>query len=270
MVKSTLMQTIETISSRENQRLVALRKVRDGKDRTRVFIEGRRLVADVVRSGIRVGECFFSDGFSDGDLLDMVSRSGARMAEVPGRVFPSIADTNGPQGIVALAERPNWNLDSIASRIITGLPVVIWLKEPNNPANLGAILRTAEASGAAGVLISPGGADAFSPKAVRGSMGSVFRLPVVANVEFALAQTFARQAGLITTAVDIAGEMEYTDVDWTKPRLLTLGSEAHGLSHEELEAAQERIVIPMNPPVESLNLAMAAGIILFEARRQNG
>ncbi len=263
------MGTIEKVSSRDNQRLIALRKVRDGKDRSRVFIEGRRLILDAIRSGIKLDEFYFSASFSVPETIEEISAQTAFVAEVAERIFPTIADTSGTQGIIALAGRPQWNFDSIATRVSVGLPIVVWLKEPNNPANLGAILRTAEAAGVAGILISPGGADAFSPKSVRGSMGSIFRLPVVQGVEFETAMAFARQNGLITTAVDISGEKTYADVDWTASHLLVLGSEAHGLSETEFASTHERVVIPMAAPVESLNLAMAAGIVLFEARRQN-
>ena len=144
----------------------------------------------------------------------------------------------------------------------------LFLKEINNPSNLGAIVRTAEAAGAIGVIVSKGSADVFSPKALRSAMGSSFRLPVWENAEFSEVLGWAKVHDLVTVAADILGTSSYTDIDWRIPSLLIFGSEAHGLGELELAAIDKTVLIPMENGVESLNLAVSAGIILFEARRQ--
>ena len=99
-------------------------------------------------------------------------------------------------------------------------------------------------------------------------MGSAFRLPIVEKQTFDEAIEWARSQGLVTTAADISGSQSYTDIDWTTPRLIVFGSEAHGLEERELAIIDEKIIIPMENEVESLNLAVSSGIILFVAKRQ--
>jgi TrmH family RNA methyltransferase len=265
------MNEIEKISSRDNQRLVAARKVRDGKENGQIFIEGKRLAAEALRSGIEIKECFFKSEFDDKDLLYSAADQGKNTFELSAKLFDSIADTKNPQGIILIAKCPSNGREKIGERLDqqdTGLPLVLFLKEINNPANLGAIIRTAEAAGVAGVVVSAGSADVHSPKATRAAMGASFRVPVWDGVTFDEAVNWARELGLTTVAADISGGTSYVDVDWSKPSLLIFGSEAHGLSVEELASVDNKILIPMANGVESLNLAVSAGIIMFEARRQ--
>jgi len=256
---------IEQIISRDNQRLVNARKVRDGKVPDKIFIEGRRLVEEALRSEIVSEECFFSEDFTD-DGLRRAFRG--RVFEVPANIFTSIADTDHTQGIVVIAQRPATSSLNLEQK--TAMPLVVFLNEINNPSNLGAVIRTAEAAGVGGVMVSKNSADVFSPKALRAAMGSSFRLPYGDNVTFDEAINWAQNEGLTTTAADKRGKESYTSVDWKKPRLLIFGSEAHGLSDEQLTLVDETISIPMTHTVESLNLAVSAGVILFEAKRQNG
>ena len=265
------MNDVEKITSRDNQRIMDARKVRDGKDTGRIFIEGRRLVNEAVRSAIAIDECFYVDGFRDGDLLSAIAARTQKMTEVPERLFRSIADTDNSQGIILIAQRPNNGAAAINECLKTktsSLPIVLFLKEINNPSNLGAILRTAEAAGVAGVVISENSADVYSPKSLRAAMGSSFRLPIWDRARFGEILDWAKNWDLVSTAADVGATKSYIQIDWRQPRLLIFGSEAHGLSESELQSIDEQLKIPMEDAVESLNLAVSAGVILFEARRQ--
>ncbi len=263
------MQNLEKITSRDNSRLVAARRVRDGKDRASIFIEGRRLVEEALRSDLDLEACFVIENFRSDGLVEMIAQRTRRIIELPGKIFHSIADTNSPQGVILISKRPFSSRELIEARATTALlPIVIFLKETNNPSNLGAILRTAEAAGIAGVIVSTNSADIFSTKALRASMGAAFRVPVWENAGFDEALTWAAANDFIATASGISLTIDYTEIDWMVPRLLIFGSEAHGLESAELKKIQEKIVIPMENDVESLNLAVSAGIILFEAKRQ--
>jgi TrmH family RNA methyltransferase len=145
---------------------------------------------------------------------------------------------------------------------------VVLLHEINNPANLGAILRTAEAAGVAGIIISQNSADVFSPKSVRASMGACLRLNLWTNAGFEEVLSWSRENNLISTAADINARESYTEIDLSKPRLLIFGSEARGLSAEDFGEIDEQLVIPMENGVESLNLAVSCAVVLFEAKRQ--
>ena len=270
------MNEIERITSRDNRRLINARKVRDGKVRDLIFIEGKRLVEEAMRSNIQIDECFVTDKFAASEtgteLLDALVRKPSRCAQMTDSIFGSIADTDHSQGIILLGKRPKSNTPAIEARLsATGnrMRMVIFFSEANNPSNLGAILRTAEAAGVCGVVVSRNSADAFSPKALRAAMGSSFRLPVWENAEFDEVIAWAAEGKLTITAADTKARRVFTDADWKQPRLLVLGSEAHGLSDSELERIDEKVRIPMENQVESLNLAVSAGIILFEAKRQN-
>ena len=264
------MNEIEKITSRDNQRLVMARKIRDGKVTERIFIEGRRLAVEALRSDISIDECFVAEGFKDVDLILGVAKRTSAIYEIPARIFKSIADTDQPQGIILIAQRPRTGADAIKSRTgVARLPVIAFLKEVNNPSNLGAIMRTAEAAGVSGAIVSTRSADVYSPKALRAAMGSSFRLPIWENADFDEVLKWAKEGNLVTTAADVSASKNYTQIDWKSSRLLIFGSEAHGLNDDELSKIDELIKIPMESNVESLNLAVSAGIMLFEAKRQN-
>jgi len=262
---------MEKITSRDNQKLKFARKVRDGREPEYIFLEGVRLAKEALRSELELKEVLVSEDFDDrSDQLEaFASLIGPTL--VSDRIFDSVADTKNSQGIVIIAKRPITSIERVDAALAkagSGIPLVIFLSRINNPSNLGAILRTAEASSARGVIVSEGSADVFSPKALRAAMGSSLRLPVLENVGFDEAIKWAQTRGLTTTAADIGGTEAYTEIDWKIPRLLVFGSEAHGLSESERELIDQVVKIPMKDEVESLNLAVSAGVILFEARRQ--
>ena len=140
----------------------------------------------------------------------------------------------------------------------------------NNPVNVGAILRSAEAAGATGVITTSNTADPFSPKALRGAMGSAFRLPIWNGPIYAEALTWCAEHNIQTVCADLNATTAYTDIDWKTPRALIVGPESTGLNPEEVGMASEAIRIPMRGAVESLNVAAAAAIVLYEAARQRG
>ena len=262
----------ETIKSRDNAKLKFARRVRDGKETGHIFIEGARLCGEAVGSDLSVTAAFMSDKLGlDTDLQQALKKKNAEMYSVSDSLLGSIADTKTPQGIVLIADRPKPQaLNDLLSteNVDRAVPLWVYLCEVNNPSNLGAVMRTAEAAGVMGVIVSLNSADPYSPKSLRASMGSAFRVPIVEDVGIDLALATAKKKGIETIAVDARGEKSYLDVDWNTPSLLVFGSEAQGLSEEVLSSADERIKIPMDGNVESLNLAVSAGIILFEAKRQ--
>ena len=260
------------ISSRDNQHLKFARRVRDGRENDYIFIEGRRLCEEAVKSNLNVESVFCSDEFLDsGHTETFFAKHVEQKFLLSEQLLKSIADTNNPQGIVILAQRPKQPLfESLLSEATSPLPIWIFLERINNPSNLGAIMRTAEAAGVRGVIVSEGSADPFSPKSLRASMGSAFRLPVVTRSELSQVNKLAAKYGITAAAVDPAGKDIYTDADFTKPKLLVFGSEADGLPEALVDVLENSLRISIEPSVESLNLAVACGVVLFEARRQNG
>jgi TrmH family RNA methyltransferase len=262
------------ITSRDNPHLKQARAVRKGKIPGQMFIEGLRLCEETVRSGTGITQVLYTSDFAleprGKSLLAELKKRDIHPLIIPEKLLASITDTKSPQGIVILAEKPQSDGRFLAERAAEksgGLSLVVVLHEINNPANLGAILRTAEAAGAAGVIITSNSADPFSPKALRGAMGASLRLPVWYGVEFFEAIEWAKSNRMTAACADIKGSLSYTEINWKEPHVLVIGSEARGLKPEEIALCDESFKIPMAEPVESLNAAVAAGIILFEARR---
>lgn len=267
------MNEITKISSRENAKLALARKVRDGKIDDLIFIEGLRLAEETVRSGLRVDDCFVTPVFIETErgreLIERLHAENVRMSEVAEQLFRSIADTSNSQGIVLIAEQPSEGRTAIERNLqLSTTALVVFLHEISDPSNLGAVFRTAEAAGVAGIIVSEGSANVFSPKALRAAMGASLRVPVWENAGLLDTISWSRGHKLRTAAADVGAVSVYTDINWSLPRLVIFGSEAQGLSDEVLDLVEEKMIIPMQNGVESLNLGVSAGIILFEAVRQ--
>jgi len=263
------------ITSRDNSLLKRARAVRDGKLREQIFVEGVRLCEEAARA-LSAGDILdvicterFADNERGANLLNELARVGKSAVLVSESVFNSICDTRTPQGIVILASRPNTTRTALLTPS-DKVPLVVILYNINNPSNAGAIVRTAEAAYASGVILTAGATDIFSPKALRGAMGSSLRLPIWTDATLDDAMTYCVEHGIRTVCTDLHAERAHTDVDWTRPSALLVGPEAIGLKRAEIARADESMKIPMRAPVESLNVAVAAGIVLYEAARQRG
>ncbi len=261
------------ITSRDNQNLKSARKVRDGKIDDQIFIEGYRISVEALKSQVKIFQAFLTHSFSENpkhsEFIDKL-KSQAEIFEVSESIFKSISDTKNPQGIILVCGKLSNNKDNFTKFMTAkdNFPIIILLHKINNPKNLGAILRSAEAVGINQIIMTTDSVNAYSPKALRASMGSGLRMQIWENVESDDALNWAAENGLLTTCADINSKNNYTEIDWKKPRLLIFGSEAHGLTVEERSKINENLFIPMENQVESLNLAVSCGIILFEAKRQ--
>lgn len=266
--------SFQKITSRDNQHVKFAKRVRDGRESGLIFIEGARSVEEAASSGIVSVLVFATPGYfqrpgPDG-LIDELGSS-ADVFEVSESVMDAISDTKTPQGIVLIAKRPTAGANLVRDRMVGNtsyIPLAVYLAGVNNPSNLGAVVRTAEAAGIAGVILSPGSADPYSPRSIRGSMGSAFRVPIWEEADFAEVAKWCSENKISMAGTLLDGSESYIDLDWSVPKVVAFGSEGHGLPDEVTTALDERVRIPMQTPVESLNLAVSCGIILFEARRQ--
>lgn len=258
------------ITSKDNARLKHARQVRDGRARDQIFVEGLRLAEEAANANLKIVDYFVAPDFAKDEraaaLLEKIEKSNG--AQIPARLLETIADTKTTQGIVVLAEKPATGATRLSSVINDDNDLLIVLHRLNNPNNVGAILRTAEAAGAAGAILTESSADAFAPKALRAAMGSAFRLPIWERADFAEALDFCRARGISIVCAELNAKKTYTEIDWTLPHALIIGSEARGLTQNEIRLCDESLRIPMQSPVESLNAAAAAAIVLYEADRQ--
>ena len=261
------------ITSHDNSLLRRARAVRDGKMTELIFVEGLRLCEEALTSRLKIEVVIFSEEIARKEraaaFLQAVGNVGAKLAEVSERLLASISYTKTPQGIVVLASRPSWNRKKFESAQPEA-PLIVIMHGINNPVNVGAILRTAEAAGATGAIATAHTTDPFSPKALRGAMGSAFRLPIWTETNYEDVLVWCARRKIQTVCTDVKGSTLHTEIDWRGPRALIIGPESTGLSTEEVSAAGAAIRIPMQGKVESLNVAVATAIVLYEAARQRG
>lgn len=257
------------IVSRHNELLKHARAVCSGRNRHSIFIEGVRLCEEAARAPLVLEAVLYAEKLTrtpQGQaVLELLARRAPRLECLPDELFNTLSDVEVHQGLCVLAQAPHNGPLTIAPNTA---PLLLVLHQLNNPANAGALLRTAEAAGVQGVIATAGTTYLFAPKALRGAMGAAFRLPVWMGATLAEIAAWCRARGLHTVCADIRAIANHTEVDWTRPTALVMGREADGLNADERALLDELIKIPMQPPVESLNVAVAGGIVLYEAARQ--
>jgi RNA methyltransferase, TrmH family len=272
---------ISIVQSRQNARVRELRAafIRSGREVSEVIgIEGEHLLAEALRSGLRLRTVFVrrDPALADNDRRDGAQRALARLAlpaavpivELTPAVFDTAVETESPQGIAALVEPPGFSLTEALSG---SAPLVLLTAALQDPGNFGTLVRSAEAFGATGVISLPGTVSIWNHKALRASTGSAFRVPVVAEKSAPAFAALAERQIPVFAAVPASGDPDAIPcprVDLTGPFAVLIGNEGSGLSSDLLDRAGQRISIPMPGPVESLNAAVAASILLYEAARQ--
>jgi RNA methyltransferase, TrmH family len=198
-------------------------------------------------------------------IVDRLRRDGARVLDVSGSVLNALSPVNAPTGVVASARIPSI---ALAAVLKPAPALVLAATGLQDPGNAGAIIRSAAAAGATGVVLDEQSADPWGWKALRASMGSAFHLPVVRSRALARLIDDWRQSGLRIVATVPRGGVSMYDVDFRKPTAVLLGGEGAGVAQDLLDAADEQVSIPMHGAIESLNAAVAAAVVLYEANRQ--
>jgi RNA methyltransferase, TrmH family len=267
---------ISIVQSRQNARVRELRAAfaRTGRDPSETIgIEGENLLAEALRSGVRLRSVFIRRDPDRPDAsLRLLSRLGlpasVPIVELTPAVFDSAVDTESPQGLAALIEPPRF---SLVEALAGPAPLVVVAAALQDPGNFGAVVRSAEAFGATGILALSGTVSLWNPKTLRASAGSAFRLPVVYEKSSLAFSALAERKIPVFAAVPASSHPDAipcSRAGLTGPCALLIGNEGSGLSPELLDRAQARITIPTSGPVESLNAAIAAGVLLYEAARQ--
>ncbi len=258
------------ISSRSNPAIKQIRALRSRKERQQTglfFVEGVRLVGEAVQlqaeiEALVVAPELLTSPFGR-DLAEQRPVGAARL-EVSADVFRSISSKENPQGLGALVRQRWESLE--AARPVEGLCWVA-LNGVGDPGNLGTILRTCDAVGAAGVILLGDTTDPYDPAAVRGSMGAVFSQHLV-RASFPDLLAWKARHGCHLVGTSDAASTDYQSVRYQRPLVLMMGSEAQGLSQEQQEACDTVVAIPMAGRSDSLNLAVATGVLLYEVFNQ--
>jgi TrmH family RNA methyltransferase len=256
------------IRSRSNAVVRRFRALKERSAADLALLEGTKLLEEALAAGAIVTEVAASPRAGRGArgraLLQALERRGVPVRFMDEDVLGSVSEAETSQGLLALARRP-----AFAEEALFGAhPLLLVAVGIQNPGNVGALLRAAEAAGASGAYLAEGCADPFSWKALRGSMGSAFRLPHRRRVDARETLRRLEARGVATVAAVASAEARYDEADLVRPVALVVGSEGSGLDEGLAAAASARVAIPMRGGVESLNVAVAAGILLFEAARQ--
>jgi TrmH family RNA methyltransferase len=267
---------VRDIQSKDNARLKELRKALSAPGRGAgalaggaggfAGIEGPNLIAEALRAGLRVKTIFVAQGAER--LLDKLQvKRDVEVLELPKRLLDQALATDSPQPIAALIEPPNWSWSHVLSQN-QEKSLVLVLAGVQDPGNLGTILRSAEAFGATGVVSLPGTVSAWNAKAVRASAGSIFRVPLLAASE---EDCFARlrEAGVKAFATTSKATRTADLAELAGPAALIIGNEGNGVPEAIARRADGKITIPCPGPVESLNAAVAASVLLYEAARRS-
>lgn len=223
----------------------------------KIALEGVRLVSDAIERGRCAPEFVLHDP-SQGPIPPAISPFADRVLEVGPEVIRHVSATERPQGLVGVFPMPTAMLPKRTERLLI-------LDGLRDPGNVGGLLRTAAAAGVDAALCGPGCVDVFNDKVLRSAMGAHFRMPVLEMSWEEIGRAVGRRPVYLA---DLAGDQAYDAVDWTTPHALIIGGEADGSSDDARRLATRRVHIPMAAATESLNAAVAAGVILFEAARQ--
>jgi RNA methyltransferase, TrmH family len=261
---------MKNITSSKNPAFKLVKSLNERKYRENnemFYIEGTRFVNEALKEGVQFNKLFLSESFSISKMssdLEVFIHGNSEVYILPDKMFNEICDTENPQGILAVIGMRKYHLQDL----VDDKGFVVVLDAIRDPGNMGTILRTADAAGVSGVLISKGSVDVYNSKVLRSTMGSIFRLPIVFSDDIADDINTLKKYGFRILATHLQGKENYFDVSLKEKIGLVIGNEAFGVSQSISESADSLVKIPMPGKAESLNASVAAGILIFEAVRQ--
>jgi len=234
-----------------------------------MLLDGWHLLAEAAAARVPVEKIAICGPLTTNEqaIVDRLRRTGAQVVEVSGSVLNALSPVSAPTGVVASAHIPAVTSNDVLSPAPALVLVAAGLQDPGNA---GSIIRSAAAAGATGVVLDDLSADPWGWKALRASMGGAFLVPVVRSRAMPSLMTEWRRAGVRLVATVPRGGTPMYDVDFTPPTAILLGGEGSGLPGDLVNTADVKLSIPMHGAIESLNVAVAAALILYEAQRQRG
>jgi len=256
------------ISSRANPKIKQARTLRRRKERDAsglFLVEGIHHVAEAIEAGAAVEYVCYAPGLLTSEFArELIARESARglaCVAVSNEVFESIAEKENPAGLLAVVRRPPSNLQLLTSNIQS---CYVALVSPQDPGNIGSILRSIDGAGASGLILLDGGADPYHPSAVRASMGALFWKPIT-SAAFGEFVDWTKKQGYRIVGASAQAAVDYREANYSRPLILLLGSEQKGLSPEHRAACDQWVRLPMQGRVSSLNLSAAAGALLYSS-----
>lgn len=254
---------ITAASNSRIKRLVQLNQKAKARREEDVFVvEGVKMFLEAPKEKLR--EVYVSESFlAKCSCRERLEQAGYEV--VSDQLFAKISDTCTPQGILCVVEQFHYKMQQLLQK---ENPVFLLLENIQDPGNLGTMLRTGEGAGISGVIMSRDTVDLYNPKVIRSTMGSIYRMPFLYAEDFAEAIGEVQKAGVSVYAAHLKGKTSYMKQDYQKGTAFLIGNEGNGLREETAELADVYIRIPMEGQVESLNAAVAASVLMYEAHRQ--
>jgi len=257
---------LETITSNQNKmvKLAASLLQKKYRDESGLFlVEGIRLIEEAAKSDWRIECCFVTQSAL---TKERVVNKNIKLIQLSEVMLNKLTETEQPQGIVAIVQKKTHVITDALP--VDTVPLIIMLDSIQDPGNIGALIRTADASGCTGIILTQGCADPFSGKTVRASMGSLFHLPIISGIQSVEALSILKQNNVSVLATSLAARNLYYEANFKRPLAIVFGNEGSGVCEEVLQAADQLLYIPIMGKAESLNVAASAAVILFEATRQ--
>lgn len=260
---------IKSISSPQNpliKQLILLKEKSRERKKTGLFlIEGKRELSLAIKGGYKIKTLlFFPDLFSESEAKAM-SSYGIEIIEISKEVFQKLAHRDSTEGVIAVVNSKNHQLDQL--KLQSKNPLILVAEAPEKPGNIGALLRTADAANIDAVIIANPKSDLYNPNIIRSSVGCVFTTEIaMASSEEVIA--FLKKYNFNIFSAILQESKPYHTQDYTLPTAIVVGTESTGLTQEWREAATQNISIPMQGVIDSMNVSVAAGILIFEAKRQ--
>ncbi|MDO4476076.1 MAG: RNA methyltransferase [Lachnospiraceae bacterium] len=266
---------ITSVGNNQVRQVIALQsKVKERRAQDLFVVEGPKMFREVPAE--RLVRVYMSESFyqkyqydaqisvfirqcESGELKD--AKGGSLLELVSDEVMARMSDTQTPQGVICLVRQYHYRLEDL----LQGTPLLMVLENLQDPGNLGTILRTAEGAGVTGIVLSKGSAELYNPKVIRSTMGSIYRMPFIYTEDLQGTIRELQSRGVRMYAAHLKGTMNYTKPDYTGPSAFMIGNESKGLSDATAEMADHYVRIPMKGQVESLNAAVAAAVLMYQA-----
>lgn len=250
------------------KQLVQLKdKSRERKKTGLFLIEGQREISLALKSGYELQNIlFYPELFSEKQLNNLTSQQ-LNTIEVSKEVYQKLAYRDTTEGVIAVAKGKPHSIEAIKFK--TKTPLVLVAEAPEKPGNIGALLRTADAANVDAVIIANPKTDLYNPNIIRSSVGCVFTKQIAIGTTSEII-AFLKKHNIAIYCAALQASVNYNTQDFTKPTAIVVGTEAIGLSEEWLENSTQNIIIPMQGEIDSMNVSVAAGILIFEAKRQRG
>ncbi len=259
------------ITSKDNafiKQLRALSESRERKKEQAFLIEGVKMVEEALRDSLGVRMVVASPSLMQHHgkgVLKLAEHRSVEVLWISERLMDSLAESKTPQPVMAVVAMKAYSEQGL---LANNAGLIVMAHQLQDPGNLGAIIRTAEAVGASGVAITSNTVDTFNPKTIRASMGSILRVPIVHSTDASAFIMACKQKGFQTVAMVLTGRTTHFDIDLRKPTVMVLGQEGAGLPQDIMAGIDLQVRIPMASTIDSLNVATAAAVVLYEAFRQ--